>query len=253
MKNHHGTISRTQQWRDAEQAKGKRFAVKPSKFSIAMAGLMMLGIAIGQGVGAARFEFQAVMMGALILAGVLWLYSGLRSWRLMTPIAMVMTMILLGLFLQSTINPRYDITVAPQERVITGQVKMAEVMTKNRQRIRLHPETTELWESGEQGASDFDLRLITSRQADQDSITKVRPGDVITGVVRINPPLPQLLPGSFDSPPMPISKAMPPLALLKRLRLLIKSGYLGSIGSGFISSVSFQPILMRIKRRWHQR
>ena len=40
--------------------------------------------------------------------------------------------------------------------------------------------------------------MITSRKANQESITKVKPGDVITGVVRINPPLPQLLPGSFD-------------------------------------------------------
>ena len=167
-----------------------------------MAGLMMLGIAIGQNVGAVRLEMQAVMMAALMLAGVLWIWSGLRSWRLVTPMAMAMTMILLGLILQSTINPRHDITVVPQQRVITGQVKMAEVMTKNRQRIRLHPEATDLWTGGEQDASDFDLRLITSnkpnRGADQDSITKVAPGDVITGVVRINPPLPQLLPRSFD-------------------------------------------------------
>ena len=198
MKSYQGTISRTQQRRDAHHAQEKQLTLKPSRFSIAMAGLMMLGIAIGQGFGVARFEMQPVMMGALMLAGVLWLWSGLRSWWLITPIAMVMTMILLGLILQSTINPRHDITVAPQERLITGQVKMAEVMTKNRQRIRLHPETSGLWQSGEQDASDFDLRLITSRKADQDSITKVVPGDVIIGVVRINPPLPQLLPGSFD-------------------------------------------------------
>ena len=202
MKSHQGTISRTHQRADREKSQGRRLAVKPSRFSIAMAGLMMLGIAMGQGIGVARFEMQAVMLGALMLAGGIWIWSGLRSWRMVTPIAMVMTMILLGLILQSTINPRYDITVVPQERVITGQVKMAEVMTKNRQRIRLHPEATDLWTGGEQDASDFDLRLITSRQsnrgANQESITKVKPGDVINGVVRINPPLPQLLPGSFD-------------------------------------------------------
>ena len=62
-----------------------------------MAGLMMLGIAIGQGFGAVRFEMQAVMMGAVMLAGVLWIWSGLRSWWKVTPIAMAMTMILLGL------------------------------------------------------------------------------------------------------------------------------------------------------------
>ena len=115
----------------------------------------MLGIAMGQGIGVARFEMQAVMLGALMLAGGIWIWSGLRSWRMVTPIAMVMTMILLGLILQSTINPRYDITVVAQERVITGQVKMAEVMTKNRQRIRLHPDATDLWTGGEQDASNF--------------------------------------------------------------------------------------------------
>ena len=202
MKNRQGTISRTHQTKDEGHVQGNDQGMKPFRFSIAMAGLMMLGIAIGQGFDAARFEMQAVLLGALMLAGVIWLWSGLRSWRMITPIAMVMTMILLGLTLQSTINPRYDITVAPQEREITGQVKMAEVMTKNRQRIRLHPETTGLWQSGEQDASDFDLRLITSNKPNQgdnkDSITKVKPGDVITGLARINPPLPQLLPGSFD-------------------------------------------------------
>ena len=206
MKNRQGTISRTHQTKDEGHVQGNDQGMKPSRFSIAMAGLMMLGIAIGQGFDAARFEMQAMLLGALMLAGVLWLWSGLRSWRMITPIAMVMTTILLGLILQSSINPRHDITVAPQEREITGQVKMAEVMTKNRQRIRLHPETTGLWQSGEQDASDFDLRLITSNKPNQgdnqgdnkDSITKVKPGDVITGLARINPPLPQLLPGSFD-------------------------------------------------------
>ena len=71
----------------------------------------MLGIAIGQGVGAARLEMQGAMIITFILAGVFWIWSGLQSWRFITPIAMAMTMILLGLTLQSTINPRYDITV----------------------------------------------------------------------------------------------------------------------------------------------
>ena len=136
---------------------------------------------------------------------------------------MAMTMILLGLILQSTINPRHDISVHPQERVITGQVKMAEVMTKNRQRIRLHPEATDLWTGGEQDASDFDLRLITSNKhnqgADQDSITKVAPGDVITGIVRINPPLPQLLPGSFDFTAHAHQQGYPATGFIKEIKV----------------------------------
>ena len=207
MKSHHGTISRKHLMEDTEKFQGRRLAVKPSRFSIAMAGLMMLGIAIGHDVEA-RVEgtgldgiisgFPMVMVITVIMSGLLWLWAGLRSWRLITPMAMMMTMVLMGFALQSTINPRHDITVYPQERLVTGYVKMAETMTKNRQRIRLHPETTGLWA----GAPDFDLRLITSRAAyqgeDQDKITMVKPGDVITGMVRVAPPLPQLLPGSFD-------------------------------------------------------
>ena len=91
MKSHQGTISRTHQRDDREKSQSKRLAVKPSRFSIAMAGLMMLGIAMGQGIGVARFEMQVVMLGALMLAGGIWIWSGLRSWRMVTPIAMVMS------------------------------------------------------------------------------------------------------------------------------------------------------------------
>ena len=60
---------------------------------------------------------------------------------------------------------------------------MAEVMTRGRQRIRLRGAVE----------GDGDLRLITSTAS-----PRLKPGDVITVRARVQPPLPQLLPGGFD-------------------------------------------------------
>ena len=129
MKSHQGTISRThlnkgaghQDGRDQgrqNQEGGERVTL-PFRFSIAMTGLMMLGIAMGEGleqvgVDAATSGVQGVMVFGLLLSAVVWLWAGWRSLPWITPVAMIVTMIVLGVVLQSTINRGHEISVAPQ-------------------------------------------------------------------------------------------------------------------------------------------
>ena len=191
-----------------EHASGDRpHAGKPSQFSIAMAGLLMLGIAIGHGLDGATIDdagMESVKLTVLmVLMGFLMLMVGarilFRFWAksrvepqvvVITPmIVLAVAMVMIGMVVQTTMTRSQHINVQPQDVYVTGHVKMVEVMTKDRQRTRFHPDGKMLW----QGAPDFDLRLITPSRGQ-----RLRPGDVITGLVTITPPLPQLLPGSFD-------------------------------------------------------
>ena len=78
---------------------------------------------------------------------------------------------------------------ARQQVEATGVVATAEAMTKGRQRIRFTPDSS--LTAGE--TTPVDWRLILPRR-----IPQFHPGDRISISARIEPPLPQLLPGGFD-------------------------------------------------------
>ena len=105
----------------------------------------------------------------------------------------VMTFLLLGvsLVIFHADKSQYPepLAIEAEKSSITGFVSMVERLRGDRQRIRLSAVPDQDWPI----STAQDLRLITSK--DQ---AKLMPGDVITGHVRLNPPLPQLLPNSFD-------------------------------------------------------
>ena len=115
------------------------------------------------------------------------------SHRSLVVVLILITMISIGLSVVSTQSgqsPQNSLDVLPREKIlISGKVSMAEYMRGDRQRIRLSRDGSEDWL-----VEDYhDIRLVTARNT-----IKITPGDLITGYVRINPPLPMLLPDSFD-------------------------------------------------------
>ncbi|MCE2516969.1 MAG: ComEC/Rec2 family competence protein [Alphaproteobacteria bacterium] len=154
-------------------------ASSPPRVSLTMAGLLMLGIAFGQIVPWAGYGPLA------LLAAAGWIVVAIKGHRFGMTLGMVTVPFLAGAVLitisgGSPVAPKVE---AASGISLSGEVVMAEVMTKSRQRIRLR---------GAEGQGG-DLRLITSRHA-----PVVEPGDVITGRARLQPPLPQLIPGGFD-------------------------------------------------------
>lgn len=173
-----------------DQADQERLAMKPSRFSIAMAGCLMLGLVFGHSMDSINlFGFEYGSIAGLLIALIIWLWAGLKAWRFVTILAMIATFILLGISLYPMTDTPKEIEINRQEVTVTGHVKMVEEMTKSRQRIRFHPDHQTLWHD----LPDYDLRLITSS-----SSPRLSPGDHIQAVVKITPILPKLLPGSFD-------------------------------------------------------
>jgi len=165
---------------------------KPSQLSVILAGLLILGIALGMSIDSS-LQNRHFAVGVILLMttslGVWWwcvetgrVFSG----RVM----MAIFLLVFGIGLEAFHRPQDDIVITPQDTSISGRVLMAEVMTNNRQRIRLRPDDpSQYW----QGNTRADLRLITAKGS-----APLKPGDRIQGDVRINRPLPRLLPGSFD-------------------------------------------------------
>ena len=115
------------------------------------------------------------------------------SHRSLVVVLILITMISIGLSVVSTQSgqsPQNSLDVLPREKIlISGKVSMAEYMRGDRQRIRLSRDGSEDWL-----VEDYhDISLVTARNT-----IKITPGDLITGYVRINPPLRMLLPDSFD-------------------------------------------------------
>ena len=165
---------------------------KPSQLSVILTGLLMLGIALGMTIDSSlqNRHFAVGMILLMTTSLGLWWWCVEKGRVFAGRVMMVVVMLTFGIGLEGFHRPQDDIAIVPQETSITGRVVMAEVMTNNRQRIRLHPdEPSKYW----QGKSWADLRLITAKGS-----APLKLGDRIQGDAQINRPLPRLLPGSFD-------------------------------------------------------
>jgi predicted membrane metal-binding protein len=187
MKSPMGTITSSEE----EQA-----SIKPSRLSVMLAGLLMLGIALGMtldpsgdkhGVAAG---LMAGLMGFTLVNLLVWWWCAQKGLIFASRVMMIAFMLSLGVGLEWWHRPVDDINLTAEEASLTGRVVMAEAMTNNRKRLRVHPDhPSRYW----QGNPMADLRLITAKES-----MVLKPGDRIQGEMRLNKPLPRLLPGSFD-------------------------------------------------------
>ena len=146
--------------------------------------LLILGIALGQYMSAVSLIGGGVLLMGLIAC------LGWRHHHLFLQCGLGLAF--LGLAMMHGGNAEDDdmtgaIITARQQVEATGVVATAEAMTKGRQRIRFTPDIS----LGETASGDW--RLILPRR-----LAEVYPGDRISITARIEPPLPQLLPGGFD-------------------------------------------------------
>ena len=148
--------------------------------------LLILGIALGQYMPAA-----ALIGGGMLITGLV----GCLGWRhhhLFLQCGLGLAF--LGIAVIHGGNAEDDPVSAGlistrQQVEATGVVATAEAMTKGRQRIRFTPDISLSVDAAPSG----DWRLIVPRR-----MTPLNPGDRISIMARIEPPLPQLLPGGFD-------------------------------------------------------
>lgn len=115
------------------------------------------------------------------------------SHRSLVVVLILMTVISIGISILPTLSsqsPQGRLDNIPREKIlISGKISMAEYMRGDRQRIRLTRIAQKEWPLEE----DRDIRLVTARDT-----LDLKPGDLVSGYARINPPLPMLLPDSFD-------------------------------------------------------
>ena len=133
------------------------------------------------------------LLAVTFVSSVTLTYCFYKGYAITVECMKVMTFLLLGLSLVvfHATQDKYPepLAVEAEKLSVTGFVSMVEYLRGDRQRIRLSAVPDQDWPI----STAQDLRLITSK--DQ---VKLMPGDVITGHVRLNPLLPQLLPNSFD-------------------------------------------------------
>ena len=158
----------------------------PRQWSLTAVTLLILGIALGQYIPAA-----SIIGGGMLIIGLIVCFG----WRLHhlflqcgLGVAFLGMAIIHGGSAEDDILAAEMIT-ARQQVEATGVVATAEAMTKGRQRIRFTPDSS--LTVGE--TTPVDWRLILPRRMPQ-----FHPGDRISISARIEPPLPQLLPGGFD-------------------------------------------------------
>ena len=115
------------------------------------------------------------------------------SHRSLVVVLILMTVISIGISILPTLSsqsPQGRLDNIPREKIlISGKISMAEYMRGDRQRIRLTRIAQKEWPLEE----DRDIRLVTARDT-----LDLKPGDLVSGYARINPPLPMLLPDSFQ-------------------------------------------------------
>jgi len=137
MKSPLGTITSSEE----EQA-----SIKPSRLSVMLAGLLMLGIALGmtldpsgdkQGVAAG---LMAGLMGFTLVNLLVWWWCAQKGLIFASRVMMIAFMLSLGFGLEWWHRPFDDINLTAEEASLTGRVVMAEAMTNNRQRLRVHPD-----------------------------------------------------------------------------------------------------------------
>ncbi|MGC6485816.1 MAG: DUF4131 domain-containing protein, partial [Candidatus Puniceispirillales bacterium] len=149
----------------------------PRQWSLTAVTILIIGLAIGQ-----TFPHAVETGGLIMLAGLMTLPAW--RWIALMP-GVTLGMIFLGLAIIHGSQPFAEKPPPePTGRIdATGTVTMAEAMTRGRQRLRFTPD---------EGVG-ADWRLILPRR-----FVPVEPGDRLAINARLEPPLPQLLPGGFD-------------------------------------------------------
>ena len=179
----------------ANQLKKALPVFNPSHHSMQTVFLLMTGIAIGLSVPDRFLSAWPTLIwaGLLGIFVLVYLISMIRGYGYIVGITKPSVLLLLGVVLvivdNDGLSANPEQTVPADKIKITGVVETVEVMRGSRQRVRLTRHEGELWPL----TSSMDLRLITGR-----ANPALKPGDIIEGFARINPPLPMLLPDSFD-------------------------------------------------------
>lgn len=162
-----------------------RTGISPARSSLSLAGVMMLGIVIGRNIGPDfNIVMLAILFGFLALAGLIAAIKGFHYVMIISILAAVMTAGMMLILRQDGIPPPAS-SFLEGKQSFTAEVVMAEVMTRERQRLRIRAESAD--------GDRSDYRMITSS-----SLPHVEPGNLVHLTGRLQSPLEQLLPGGFD-------------------------------------------------------